>query len=134
MRLTRRQWVLGGTAAGATTGLASAINFATEFRTNWLAWAAVVGLTMVVFFATAGATATDRPIGDSVRRIEVRTTRRRWMTQEARSASVEGVVLEVVEERPDGRVITSRAFHPDIAERLLELRSFEMTREVEEDR
>ncbi len=129
--MASRRWTRGLVASAFASGLAAAVNLATEWKTNWWAWAAVAGLTIVGF--VIGSSPRGLRIEPTPSVIDERSTRRGWVTQEVASTTIEGAVLEIIDRWPDGRITTSRAFDSDAARSLLEFRSFEVTREIERE-
>jgi hypothetical protein len=125
-----RRWLHGLITSGVATALASTVNLATEWKTNWLAWLGVVVLTVVGFLLGAFLISpAARPLTEQAGAVVEERTTKRWWRQSVDSTRVEGAVL--VEDRwPDGRT-RIRVFDKDVAGSYLELRSFEVSRETE---
>lgn len=128
-----RRWLHGLVGSAVMTALAVAVNLATEWKTNWWAWLGVLALTIVGFVIGAYL----YPLGErsaGERRsalVHERVTKRGWVSQEVDSTSVENAVLVVTDRWPDGRVSTTSTDDKDVARHILELRSFEISRERE---
>ncbi|MEI2654686.1 MAG: hypothetical protein V9G12_21530 [Microthrixaceae bacterium] len=134
-RAQRRQLWNGLLGAITATALAVAVNLATELKTSWWAWVAV-GVTTAAGYLV-GHRLFPASGGDSQRPtnlvIDERSTRRGWVGKELNSTVIQGAVLEIVDRWPDGRESTFRTSDREVAQSLIEIRSFEVTRELERE-
>lgn len=119
-----------------TTALATAVNFATNLKSNWFAWFAVVILTALgyIFGAWVWRPRTSvTPLARSGSVASHDSTRRTLVAQQTTATTtVEGVLVETIDDWPDGRRTTMRVFDRESASKLIDFRTFEFKRETED--